>query len=566
MDSLIFNPLDVYEKVLSQRHKTNAEAFFEALQAKSGIQIEENRATVAKYNAQQAKADQVMQKARLYKTLRVFAIIATVLSALLAVEQFYCSQALPGILLLLAAGGLLALWLWKLNPLIKNLKALYEKENAAAQALLQACWQQMAPLNNLFTNWDGITLTERTVPSFCFQPHLPVMQEKNMTDHFDLPAYEESEQTVLDTLSGTYNDNPFLYERRRIHAMGTETYHGYKTIHWTEHYTDSKGRHRSRSRSQTLHATVTKPKPFYRTETRLHYGAQAGPDLNFSRENRHLEDKSERAIDSMVRKGEKKLQQKAEDALENNRNFMGMSNTEFDVLFDALDRDHEVQFRLLFTPLAQTNMLDLIRSETGYGEDFDFYKRRRMNTIVSEHNQSWSMLLEPDSFRTYDYDALRRQFLAAHQEYFKSIYFDFAPLLAVPAYQERPTHSLPSLPEKHPKYSMRECEVLANAMDASCLAHPGSRTPAIMKASHKASGEGADTVCITAHSYRTVERVDLVAELGGDGRFHQVPVPWQQYIPVETTTDLLVSSSIAQGQAIQVQKHGLYARVIKSEE
>ncbi len=564
MDHFIFNPLQDYEKTLKEQHHTHAESFFSELEAKSGVQVEENRATVMKYNAQQAKADKVLQRARLYKTLRVFAIILMVLSVLLAVGQFYWEEILPGILLLLVAGGLLALWLRKLNPLIKNLDQLFEKENAAAQALLQTCRQQMAPLNTLFTNWDGITILEKTIPLFRFQPNFPVSQEKDMMENFNFPPYEDPEQSMLDALSGTYNGNPFLYERRRIHTMGTETYHGYKTIHWTEHYTDSKGKHRTRSRSQTLHASVTKPKPFYHTETKLHYGTQAGPDLSFSRENRHLEDESERSIDRMVRKGEKKLKKKAEDALESNQNFMGMTNTEFDVLFDALDRDHEVQFRLLFTPLAQTNMVELMRSETGYGEDFDFYKRRRMNTIVSEHSQKWAMLLEPDSYRSYDYDVLRQQYLAAHAEYFKSIYFDFAPLLALPVYQERPVHALNPLPEHHPRYTVHEYEVLANAMEPGQIAHPESRTKAIVKACHISSKDKADTVRITAHSYRTIERVDIVSELGGDGRIHGVPVHWQQYIPIEESTDLLVSSDRNDADTMQVQKHGLWARVIKS--
>jgi hypothetical protein len=563
MDQLIFNPLEDYEKILKDQHKANTEAFFLELETRSGVNKEENRATVKKYNAQRAKADNVKKKAGRWKALRVFAIIGMILAIVFAVVTFANSMIAVGIALLAAAGLLLFLWLKKLNPKIKNLDEIFAKEDTAAQQLLDTCWQQMAPLNGLFQSWDGIDILEKTIPKFDFHPNFSREQEKDMLENFNFPAYDEQEHTVLDSLSGTYHGNPFLFERRRIHEMGLETYHGYKTITWTERYTDSNGKRRTRTRSQTLHATVTKPKPFYHTETKLHYGAQAGPDLSFSRENRHLEDKSERAIDAMVRKGERKLRKKAEDALENNQNFMGMTNTEFDVLFDALDRDHEVQFRLLFTPLAQTNMVDLLRSETGYGDDFDFYKRRRMNTIVTEHSQKRSLLVDVETFHSYDYDVICRNFMAGHTEYFKAVYFDFAPLLALPVYQERPVHSLDPLPDYSQKYSTWEYETLANALDPVHLAHPRSKTPAILKASYTSGNSKADQVRITAHTYDSIPRVDVVPMMGGDGRVHGVPVHWDEYTPLQNDTQLQICAAEPEGSdyIAQIHTHGLYARV-----
>ena len=560
MDNMIFNPLEDYEKTYKERHNGHVEAFFKELEEKSRVNAAENRATVAKYRAQQEKADKVRKKAGLLKGLRITAIVLMVISVLIAILLFIVAQILPGVLLLVLAGALLAIVLAVLGPRIKNLNQIYEQENAAAQQLLQTCWQQMEPLNRLFGNWDGISLLEKTIPRFDFQPAFSVSQEKDMLDNYNFQPYDDEEHSVLDTLSGTYNANPFLYERRLVHEMGLETYHGQKTIYWTESYRDSNGRRQTRRRSQTLHATVTKPKPFYRTETKLYYGAQAGPDLSFTRDNKHLENKSDRAIDAMVRKGERKLQKKAEKALENNQNFMGMTNTEFDVLFDALDRDHEVQFRLLFTPLAQTNMVDLLRSETGYGDDFDFYKKRRMNTIVTEHSQHRDLLLSPKAMQSYDYDEVKTKFHNCHNEYFRSIYFDFAPLLALPVYQERPVHSLHPLPENYQRYSVREYEVLANAMDSHQLVHPRSRTKAILKAIHTSSQGSTDTVRVTAYSYDTIPRVDVVAVLGGDGRMHGVPVHWQEYLPLEARNEVYIGTD---SKNANIHKHGLYARVSK---
>ncbi len=554
MNAMIFNPLEEYEKVLKAAHSANAEAFFQDLAAKSKVDVEENRKTVAQYDQQLQVVDQHQSRAGKYKVLRVLLIIAVILLPLMALLS--SAQVVWKILGVLISILLLVLLFWKLNPHIKKLNEALEQEQEKAQQLLDTANSQMAPLNALFGQWDAVTLIEKTIPWFSFNQHFPVSQELDMLTNYDFAPYDAAEESVLDVLSGTYNGNPFLYELRRIHTMGEETYHGYKTIRWTERYTDSKGHRRTRTRSQTLHATVIKPKPFYHTETKLHYGAQGGPELTFNRENKHLEDMSQRAIDRMVRKGEKELQELAEDALEENRNFTGMTNTEFDVLFDALDRDHEVQFRTLFTPLAQTNMVDLLRSETGYGDDFDFFKRCRMNTIVSEHTQQRSLLVSPQDYCSHSFDLAKSQFLGITAEYFKAIYFDFAPLLAIPIYQERPVHSLHPIPDGYQPYPLREYESLANAMDVSRLAHEDSKTLSILKA--KAHKE--DSVSITAHSYDTIARIDTVMMLGGDGRMHGVPVPWDEYIPLTVTRSIRLSDKehTEASPLTSAYKHGLY--------
>ena len=69
----------------------------------------------------------------------------------------------------------------------------------------------------------------------------------------------------------------------------------------------------------------------------------------------------------------KKDEKKTDKAIKGNGDFMSMSNTDFEVLFDALDRTHEVQFRTLFTPLAQNNMVD--RNSTSYlDKNYNIYK------------------------------------------------------------------------------------------------------------------------------------------------------------------------------------------------
>lgn len=560
MNAMVFSPLEDYEKNLKQAHLEHTQQRFDQLAIQSGISIEENRATVQAYDTQKARADQLQAKVTQLKTLRGFLICFIILLGIGAVWGF-TSIPLLGVACLAVAIALLLLLLLNVNPKIRNQGKILEEELAKARKLLEEAQAQMEPLNALLETEDGLLLLEQTLPLLKFSPSFSFAQEKDMLQNYDFPVYENREQSVLDTLCGTYNGNPFLFEKHLQHTMGMETYHGHLTIHWTETYTDSKGKLRTRSRSQTLHATVTKPKPFYSTKTVLYYGAQGSPDLTFHRDNLHHEDKSERALKSYIRKGEKKLQDMEEDALEENKSFTGMANTEFDVLFGALDRDHETQFRLLFTPLAQTNMVDLLLSETGYGDDFDFYKRRRMNTIVSEHSQSRNLRLTTETIRSHSYDICKDNYLRENGEYFRSIFFDLAPILAIPVYQEEPVHSLDPLPPYDPHYSVREYEVLANAMDVKSLSHPDSKTDTILKTHHTATAGGTDTVAITAHSYDTIGHTDFVPTLGGDGRMHAVPVHWQEYIPLEATCQMAVSDTRQEyREAISDSfRHSLYA-------
>ena len=563
---MIFSPLKDYEQTLKSAHAAHTKARFQQLSDQSGVNVEANRATVQAYNTQKSGADKEKGRLSRLKTYRVLAVILAVVAFVGAIWGFVYLP-LVGVICALVAVAALVVVFWKLNPIIRNQAQLAQQEDAKAQKLLAEAQAQMASLNALLQGEDGLSLLEQTMPLLHFDSNFSFAREKDMVEHFDFPAYENADCSVLDTLCGTYNGNPFLFETFRKFTMGTEVYHGYKTIHWTEHYTDSKGNRRTRTRSQTLHATITRPKPFYGTETRLYYGAQGSPDLIFSRENRHLENKSDKQVESMVRKGEEKLQDKEEAALEKGGSFTAMANTEFEVLFGALDRNHETQFRLLFTPLAQTNMVDLIRSKTGYGDDFDFFKRKRMNTIVSEHDQNRALRLQTASLPSYSYDIAMENFQRVNEEYFRSIFFDFAPLLAIPVYQEAPVHSMEPPSFNSPHYSLREYEVLANAMDAKSLSHPQTKTPSILKTRHTDTTGSTDCVSVTAHSFDALPRVELVPMLGGDGRMHTVSVPWQEYLPLEATCRMTVGESRQEqsGAIGDAAKHHLFACAFDAE-
>ena len=514
MNSVIFDPLAEFLEKYRELHFENTKNFFDNLVKKSQVNIEENRKTVAEYNTYKENLKKLKKTLNWWRFLRVVMCITILLIPLV---------------------------IMKITPKIRGLRNDIEQADKRASELLELAYSQMQPLNSLFTDRDSLNLIHETIPLISFDECFTAEKEEDMKINYDFSLGINYEESTLDVLSGEYNENPFVFENTFKHTMGTETYHGYKTIYWTETYRDSNGKLQQRTKSETLHASVTKPKPFYNTQVVLNYGSQGAPELSFTRDATHLEQKGERAIERYVKKGEKKLKKLNEKALNNNKEFVSMSNTEFEVLFDALDRDNEVQFRTLFTPLAQTNMVKLLLSRDGFGDDFNFIKSKRMNKIVSSHSQGREMTVPASSYTSYFFDTIQEAFINKNISFFKALYFDFAPLLSIPAYQERPVHSLKPVPDYSQIYSLKECEALANIVDKTYVVHPETKTPAIIKSEFINSNGCSDETLIKSYSYDIIERVDIVPVYGGDGRYHNVEVFWDDYIPLEMESRFFVS-------------------------
>ena len=531
MDQMIYNPMEEYEKKFHALHLQHTEQFFADLVKRSGVDAEQNRETIRQYVSCREGTEKLRKKLNFRRFLRVIMCITVVL--------------IPLVIL-------------KVSKKIRAMREELAQIEQRAEALLQQAHEQMRPLNALFTQWDALRLIEKTIPMVSFEPTFSAKQEEDMRLNYDFVDEKGEEQSTVDVLAGHYNENPFLFENKLLHIMGIETYHGYKTIRWTETYRDSDGKTRTRVRTETLHATVTKPKPFYNTQVVLNYCAQGGPDLTFGRDATNLDEKNARQLERYVKRGEKKLKKKAEQALKTDDDFVSMSNTEFEVLFDALNRSDEVQFRTLFTPLAQTNMVDLLLSQVGYGDDFHFFKDKRTNRIISNHSQGRMVKLLPDQYVSYDFDEIQRNFIGKNTDFFKAVYFDFAPVWAIPIYQERPVHSLKPIPDLSQRYALKECEALANRLSQKYVVHPDTKTQAILKATFVGSKNEMDETCITAYSYDIEKRVDIVSVRGGDGHWHNVPVDWDEYLPLEMENHFYITKEeLVKNQTVLASRNGL---------
>ena len=586
MRNKILEPVKFYQTTAKNEHDKNAREYFDKLVTESKINVEENRKSAAEYRKQLHKAECINQKIKRLKVLRGFLIFFIIVGLITAIVGGVAASGtlqivLPCVGVAVAVICFLVILL-KLRKTLKDAISLYQKEMQKANALLAIAEGQMAPLNALFTERDTFNVIEKTLPNIVkFSPDYSMELDDDFRKNYDFIDNIFENRSVIDTVSGRLFNNPFVFYRYVNHHIGSKIYHGTLVISYYVTVRDSKGNYRRERRTQTLHASVSKPFPYYNYNTALGYGHQCSPNLSFSRTATDVEELTDKQVERRVKKGEKKLRKLAEQTIDENRQFTEMTNSEFDVLFGATNRDHEVQFRVMFSPLAQVNMVELLRSPVGFGDDFNFVKKGRFNGIESEHAQRWDMSASPANYYSYDVDLARENFVRYNNEYFKSVYFDFAPLLTVPAYHQEPSEVFEPLDDGRANYTYYEHEALANAVGARYFAHPESDTEIILKSRYLYSKDGADLVEVTANSYAGVNRVDFVPVLGGDGRVHPVPVPWVEYIPVSKKTNLAVkklgylnkdfnskvkSAGIADSlfNTPNAYFHGLFAKIIDS--
>ncbi|MDE6565815.1 MAG: hypothetical protein K2L47_01970, partial [Clostridia bacterium] len=346
------------------------------------------------------------------------------------------------------------------------------------------------------------------------------------------------DSSTINMVVGTITGNPFVISRELETEMGTKTYQGSLVVTWTETRRDSQGKTHTVTHSQTLVATVTKPCPYYDTETFLVYCNESAPDLNFSRKPQ-AHGKDDKQIERMVKRGEKKLAKIAEDDMKHgDGSFVAMSDTEFDILFGAFDRDNENQFRLLFTPLAQRNTIDLVK-DSPYGDDFYFVKQGKLNTIYSHHGDTWDMLAGRN-ISSYSVDLAKQLFTNYNCGFFKNMYFMLAPLLNIPLYQQYKPNDMDIDLSSETNIAAREAEMVVNILPDNYISAKGSATQVISKVKFISSIGEVDNIMIYAYSYSVTHRTDFIPRVAGNGRTYSVPVNWDEYNPLLKTTEALI--------------------------
>ena len=467
-------------------------------------------------------------------------IVAIAAFAVLGLYEGLGNEAKAGCVAAAVAGVGFGFWMMSIfgsaGDLIRKLEAKIDSAKSAA-------WKQMEPLNRLYT-WDVTTrLIEATVPRLQFDPFFTEKRLRDLKRVYDWSDGFNEGKSVIFAQTGVINGNPFVLGEYRDQDWEMKTYYGELEISWWETEKDSEGRPRKVLRSEVLTASVDKPIPVYSNHKVLIYGNDAAPNLSFSRSPSGLDDRD--IFDGIREKWRLHKLKKYSQNLDDESDFTLMANHKFETWFHAQDRDNEVEFRLLFTALAQTQLMQLMQDQKiGYGDDFYFDKRCKINYLRPNHLIDAPIDTAPERFRDWDYDRAFKNFMAFNNKYFKDVYFALAPLLAIPLYQQTRTHE-EIWKDVIDGYGANfwEHESIANYYGDSKFEHPDCITDNILKTRLIRRQNGVSDIAVTAYGYRGESRVDYVEVRGGDGDYHEVPVEWTEYLPVERTSQMTLSES-----------------------
>lgn len=532
---VIYEPLNEYDKVLKTMHDDNVKKYFDKLTNQAETNVEANRVTVKQLRELEAQATKTNKSKNNLKILRILLYVFGIISLIVGIVLFANLNLvgiLVGIALILLAVGFVLIIFLKINP---KLKLLNETADALAKKIaekLKEAWSQMASLNSLFKIEMAPELFQITLPLIKLDEKFDSKRLDYLTKKFGLADVNDIDRSTLYVQSGDINGNPFYISDNLYHKLGVKTYTGSIVITWTTTSTDSKGNVTTRTHIQTLTASVTKPCPYYATQPFLVYGNEAAPDLMFTRQDSDAEHMDEKQIERHVKKEMKKLTKTEKD-------LTILGNHEFEILWHAHNRNNEVQFRLLFTVLAQRELLALMKDKKiGFGDDFNFVKHKMINIIYPEHLHKFDFNINDSYFHGYEYEEVKKKFIDYQNRYFKHLYFTFAPILAIPLYQQHKPHEY-IYGDLYDSYvSFYEHEKVANLIGEEHFKHPLSGTRNILKTSTVKSGNFIDHVTVTAYGYETINRTDFVTKRGRDGRMHTIPVHWVEYIPVSQDTDI----------------------------
>lgn len=528
MQKDIYDPLKEYVNVYCDKFKEVAEKTFAELAAEAQVDVGKNRETCRRIYSEENSLSKVMTSIRWQKVWRVLLWLCVVVGFIVGFTMYDVLDYVDLLIVGFVIFGALGLLFTDINPKIKEMKSERDKLTAKVDKLKKEAWQQMAPLNNLY-DWDVLTrMMTKTVPRLEFDPYFTTQRLADLKATYGWSDSFNAGRSVVYSHSGLINGNPFVICRTRKMEMGTKTYYGEKTIHWTTEETDSDGKTRTVHHSETLVASVTAPYPEYFEKTRLIYGNTAAPDLIFYRKQSGLAD-SEGSLKFKMKRHS--LRKKSRDL--SNADFAMMTNEEFEVAFDTSNRNNNQQYALLFTPLAQESMMNLLKDDkVGFGDDFDFGKQRMINVIFSKHMQSLNLDMDPQQYKGFDYDKAEADFYAINSRYFRAIYFCFAPLLCVPMYQQiRPQEDIYGR-NMQQHSSFWEHEALANFWGQGRFKHPSCVTNCILKTEQLQTIGDNSTIKVNAYGYRTEQHLEYVSKWGGDGHLHHVPVYWDEYLPV----------------------------------
>ncbi|MBZ4203454.1 DUF677 domain-containing protein [Mycoplasma tauri] len=527
-----------------EKHNSNSERYFDKLVKKSKIDVEVNREQTKKIDNLEEKCNNFSKSFKKLKTWKIINIIFIVLFALVAVGSILLITLMNMhdiIVISIAAVSpvffilTMLLQFLVIDKKLKNMDDLLKETTKKYNDELAIGLKQVAPLLYLFRPGMKIHLFNQTMPQAMMDDYFNNQRLGSLVNQYGLNSITDKNKMVISSQSGSINGNPYVFLRTLDHEMGMKKYTGSLVIFWTER-SFVNGRLVAKRKSQTLVATISKPCPYYNYNTFMIFGSNAAPDISFSREPQSIHEMSEEKRRKFVKKYEKVIDKRKKE----NVNFTALANLKFEAYWNSLDRDDEHQYRLLFSPLAQQNICKILEdSQIGFGDNFSYFKRKKINYL--SHSHLSSLIFEDMLWsynRIYSYDTIKKMFMDEQNDYFKKVYFALAPYFAIPIFQQVKAKEYEYYDYDGAKLNEFEYERRIASLDGNLFKHPLVKTRHISKTKYIGQNNGSDRVLVSDFGYDIIDRIEYVTVYGRDGKMHNVPVPWQEYIRYDRSSEI----------------------------
>lgn len=413
------------------------------------------------------------------------------------------------------AGIILGITLFGLSWLVKKRKDKYEAILQEYRLVRQKKYDEsQTQLANLYAQLhDRITfdIYEKTFSNVKFNDYLTDALSQKW-----LPYLKNNNNiSTIFAISGEVDNNPFIVWRTRNTKMYMEVYRGSVTVMVRRTRTVN-GKSESYMAPKIIVATTTNPAPKYWTETRLLYLTSVLKDVSFNNIAPFKSDK------------------KAIKYFNKSKKMSTMDNPEFDKLFPC-ERDDEIEFRAIWTPMAQEEMIKLIK----FKNDYLFTKTKQLNVIDSiSFNNNDLYYFANRYYGYYDYREIRKDFINFNNKFFDAIYFMLAPILTIPIYQQTRYYDTSSK-KGDDGYSCFTIESKINlAYDKNMFIHPESKTENIFKAQRVSLKNNVETDVIISYGFKTRLRTVIVTVVDFEAGAVPVPVVVIDYIPVSKQTNV----------------------------
>lgn len=548
--ALEFDPYDYYKGILRQQVKEKSVEQIDALARASYVDEDANAKATTKIRKYEAKINQVNKKYKLFCTLQMILFVLAFIAiaflilgiVLLSLGKRDLLSILSLVLGIVVPAIALTLIYTVLRKKVATSHALLTNLKQKHKAIYDETWNSLADLRAKLNFKLYVDFVNKLDSIVKLDYEVDIKKVNILEKLYDLNLLLSDDESIVDVYSGMVGENPFLRLLINKKEMQNHVYTGTRVVTWTETVRDSKGNTRTVTRSQTLVANVTAPVPVYNTYSLLIYGNGAAPNLNFDRAPSGLKTNHDDGdVKHLVNSRTKELEKMAEKAISDGRGFTVLANNEFDALFYATNRDNETEFRLLFTPLAQQNMVELMTAKDTFGDDFYFSKRQKINFISSYHSANGIRFDFRPFYNYYCYADLKNDYVNNLENSFYSLYFDLAPLLAIPLYQ---LNEAPILDEDdlNLTITVEEAEACVNAMDNNLFRHPQTATKQILKVKRASNYKNSDLFEVASHSYAAEGRITTIPVACSNGRIYDVAVNWVEYLP------LLQMSQVAVGK------------------